>query len=51
MLLIIAGFLEFILGNTFPFMVFMGYGISTPAPTPIATHNHNELTSRQAPTT
>ncbi|SMQ54392.1 unnamed protein product [Zymoseptoria tritici ST99CH_3D7] len=26
MLLIIAGLLEFVLGNTFPFVVFMGYG-------------------------
>jgi len=34
MLLIIAGFLEFILGNTFPFMVFMGYGTANPHCTP-----------------
>ena len=26
MLLIIAGLLEFVLGNNFPFLVFMGYG-------------------------
>jgi len=26
MLQIMAGFLEFLLGNTFPFVVFMGFG-------------------------
>jgi succinate-acetate transporter protein len=26
LLLILAGLLEFVLGNTFPFVVFMGYG-------------------------
>lgn len=26
MLLIIAGFMEWVLGNDFPFIVFMGYG-------------------------
>ena len=39
MLLIIAGILEFILSNTFPFIVFMGYGKLTPSPP----HSHNLL--------